>query len=175
MFYGFIGVIDCQSNIKLLSFLFLQLLEDVVGISIIRNGKRLSVNAQQRKSIDDYYNRVENSKDIFSVVETVLHEQVEPQRLGISHEVRNGNRVSWIDSFPAIRNLCNISPVGFSTTVIDGVCRLGMYYNLSMPELFSCQKAYETVPHTQYFFEVGSPSFIKHCPYKIRSSVSDWF
>mmetsp|Transcript_5487 Transcript_5487/g.8410 ORF Transcript_5487/g.8410 Transcript_5487/m.8410 type:complete len:103 (-) Transcript_5487:900-1208(-) len=62
--------------------------------------------------------------------------------------------MSWMPHFLAIRNLCNISPLGYNTTVIDGVAWLGKHHNLTLPELFSCQKAYETVSHTQYFFGV---------------------
>ena len=58
-------------------------------------------------------------------------------------------------NFVHIRNRCNISASGYSQTVIDGTCRLASAFDLNMPQIYSCQRAYEYVSHTTVFYGVG--------------------
>ena len=139
-----------------LSLLLSQLLEDVVCISKLKNNQRISINSQQRKSIDDYFDRVQDSRDVFFLTKDVLENEIDGYRHGITNDIRSAGVIStWIPHFPAHRTLPNVDPIGYSNTVLDGVARLGKHYSLTLPELYSCQKAYETVPNTQYFFGVA--------------------
>ena len=131
-----------------------RILQEVFCISILKNGQQLSVNGQQRKSIDDYCNRVVKTKHVFSEIKNVIH-NMHPSRVDISHSLFDGTLNNWIEHFPTIKNNCNISAMGFSETVVDGVSRLSQYYNLTLPEAYSCQRAYEFVPNTTLFFGVA--------------------
>merc|ERR1712176_697141 len=45
-----------------------------------------------------------------------------------------------------------MSASAYSQPVLDGICRLSSTFNLTLPQIFSCQRAFEYVPHTTIFF-----------------------
>ncbi len=128
---------------------------DVVCISIIQGGERISCNAQQRKSIDDYKLRCSDFGELLAAIEKVYGE-MDRCRRSISFALLGGEQIMHVPGFFTIRNECNMDPTSYSMTVLDSTARLGRDHNLSLPEMHSVQMAYHVLPHTCMFFGVAS-------------------
>ena len=117
--------------------------------------KRISCNAQQRKSIDDYKLRCSNFGEPLLAIEQVYGEMNQSRR-SVSCALFDGNQVMHVPGFWTIRNECNMDPTSYSMTVLDCTPMLGRHHNLSLPQLHSVQMAFHVLPHTCMFFGVAS-------------------
>jgi hypothetical protein len=109
---------------------------DFLCASIIDGDKRISCNAQQRKSIDDYKLRCDDFEEALTAIEHV-YRNLEPYRRSVTGQIDES-----VPGFSMISNKCNMDPTSYSMTVIDCTDRLAVYHNLSLPELHSLQMAF---------------------------------
>jgi hypothetical protein len=142
---------------------------DVVCISIIEGEKRISCNAQQRKSIDNCKLRCSDFGEPLLAIEQVYGEMNQSGR-SVSAALFNGNQVMHVPGFWTIRNECNMDPTSYSMTVLDCTLMLGRHHNLSLPELHSVQMAFDVLPHTCMFFGVASRMLLEVEPNQIPAS-----
>jgi hypothetical protein len=139
---------------------------DVVCISIIDGDERLSCNAQQRKSIDDYKLRCSDFGKPLMAIEEV-YRQMEPCRRSISCALFQEEQTEYVPGFLTIRNECNMDPTSYSMPVLFYTARLGSHFNLNMPELHSVQMTFQVLPHTCLFFGVASQMLLELKPSQI--------
>jgi hypothetical protein len=139
---------------------------DVVCISVIEGEERISCNAQQRKSIDDYKLRCSEFGKPLLAIEQVYRE-MEPSRRSVTAELFLGEQVEYVPGFPTIRNECNMDPASYSMPVLSGTVWLGKHFNLSLPELHSVQIAFQVLPHSCMFFGVASEMLLQLKPSQI--------
>ncbi len=134
---------DGSSNSKIHS--------DVVCVAIIDGDSRISCNAQQRKSIDDY--RIcctEFGKPILAMEK--VYGNMEPSRRSATQALFQGEQFMYVPGFMTIQNDCNMDPTSYSMTILDATVRLGQHYNLSFPELHSVQMAFHVLPNSCLLF-----------------------
>jgi hypothetical protein len=115
--------------------------------SIIGGEERISCNAQQRKSIDDYKLRCDDFEEALTAIEHV-YPNLEPDQRSVTTALFNGQTVEFVPGFSTISNKCNMDPTSYSMMVIYCTVRLAVYHNLSLPELHLVQMAFQVLPHT---------------------------
>ena len=81
------GPYDCHNSSNSNSNIF----PEVICISKLIGDKQYLVNRQQRKSIDDYFRRVENTLDIFKAIERVIND-LSAFHIQICYKLHEGGR-----------------------------------------------------------------------------------
>lgn len=132
----------------------------VVGSSIVTKDKdgepcRLGLNAQGRKSLDDYFSKVSCTEKLIDDVIKYYNNQPSSQKQ-LTHQLFSmGKKKTYVEGFPSCENPCNMDPLGFIQVVLDRVPRQAKHFNLNMMETHSIQVASQMVPHVMYFFWCG--------------------
>lgn len=134
----------------------------------------MSLNGQQRKSIDDFKKRVTDQGGAIHALETV-YAQMEPSQQTITPALFAGHVIEYVPGFPTVRNPCNMDPTSYSLPVVDCVVRLFCHFNLSIPEVYSVQMAFQILPNTTIFFGIASQMLLNIPPSKIPSSCRSRF
>jgi hypothetical protein len=142
-------------------------LNDVLGISIIKNEARLSCNGQQRKSIDDFEVRVTDQGEAIAAIEKIYRE-LTPSRRQVTGALYAGRVDHFVKGFPSLVNECNMDPTSYSMTVLDSVVRLALHYDLNLLEIHSLQLAYQCLPHTCLFFGVVAQIMLEMNPSSLQ-------
>ena len=136
------------------------ILSDVYCLSIVVDEQRLSINAQQRKSIDDYKLRTSDQGELLFTLEKI-YESIPNARRVIGHHLHDGERVTYVPGFASIRNACNLEPLSYSMPVIESCARLAVRFKLNCLELMSLQLAAQFIPNTTLFHSVACRIFLE--------------
>lgn len=130
------------------------ILSDVYCLSIVLGDRRVSINAQQRKSIDDYNLRTTDQGELLFTLEKI-YESIPHDRRFIGGKLHDGEQIVYVPRFPSIRNPCNLDPLSYSLPVVESCCRLAVRFKLNALELMSLQLAAQCLPNTTLFHSVA--------------------
>jgi hypothetical protein len=142
---------------------------DVVCISIIDGHERISCNAQQRKSIDNYKLRCSDFGKPLLAIEQVYRE-MDPCRHLVTRGLFRGQQVEYVPGFLTIQNECNMDPSSYSMPVLGSTVRLGRHHNLSLPKLYSLQITFQVLPHSCMFFGIATEMLLQLQPSQIPAT-----
>jgi hypothetical protein len=143
--------------------------QDVVCISVVVNQERISCNAQQRKSIDDYQTRCSECGEPLLATEKVYRE-MDVSRRSVTHALFEGKQVEYVPGFGCMQNECNMDPTSYIMLVLSCIVKLGLHFDLNLPELHSVQMAFQVFPHSCMFFGVATETLLHLNPSQIPST-----
>lgn len=150
------------------------LLSDVYCISKIINNQRISINAQQRKSVDDFHLRTSDQGELLYALEK-YYDSIPNERRVIGKHLNETPTVTFVPGFPSIKNCCNLDPLSYSLPVVDFCARLAIKFRLNTLELLSLQVAAQVIPNTTLFHSVACRAILEMPPEKVPSHFRKGF
>jgi hypothetical protein len=127
---------------------------DVLCVSTIRNGRRLSFNAQQKKSMDQLGQKVEATRDLMGDI-LRLYNGVPATRKQVCLGLLDGETVNF-EGYTLVSNHCNMDPLSYGQPVLLAIARLMHHFDLNLVEIHSVHLASCFVPECKIFFSIAA-------------------
>ena len=122
----------------------------VLGVSCIRDGRRLAINVQNRASIDNVMDKYYLYKRLLDDMTDVWDKHDHSDKI-ITAESRGTEVVEYLPGFPTCSRPCHLDPLFFINTFIYYTMRLADHFNLNYLEIVATWLAANKIPHTTYF------------------------
>jgi hypothetical protein len=137
---------------------FHRLCQAFVGMSKVMNvgGKdvRIGINAQGRKSIDDYLSRSNQYPPLLQMVLSEYKRMPNICRV-VLEALFNGTGVGGTHGFCCLKNPCNMEPMSYHQPFLHYAMHLIKRFGLTFPETVGVMSAMEVLPNTAYYFSAA--------------------
>jgi hypothetical protein len=88
----------------------------------------------------------------------------------VTHALFEGKQVEYVPGFGFIQNECDVDPTSYIMPVLSCTVKLGLHFDLNLPELHSVQMTFQVFPHSCMFFGVATKTLLHLDPSQIPTT-----
>ena len=142
---------------------------EVACLSTIRGNRRIAVNGQNKKALDQLEQRLISTTDLQADL-MGAYEMVDESRRSVGPSLHDGSSF-LLSGVPVVSNRCNLDPTAYIQPVLWAISRLAERFDLNMFEIVSCALAAGFVADTKIYMAVAAELLCNSPDYKRNSMI----